>query len=89
MEALQVVGGISIACVAFLFLIVGEVHLLKVSRGKEMRVKLVFDYGLPDYDPEKHDPDKTFAFLVYRGVSYAKWVNLKKHFGTSSWKVTS
>ena len=33
MEALQVVGGISIACVAFLFLIVGEVHLLKVSRG--------------------------------------------------------
>ena len=48
-----------------------------------MRVKLVFDYGLPDYDPEKHDPDKTFAFLVYRGVSYAKWVNLKKHFGTS------
>jgi len=33
MEALQVVGGISIACVAFLFLIVGEVRLLKVSRG--------------------------------------------------------
>ena len=37
-----------------------------------MKVKL--EYDLPDYDPDKHDPNKTFAFLTYREVHYAKWV---------------
>ena len=50
-------------------------------------LKVRFQYDLPAYDPEKHDPDKTFAFLTYRGVHYAKWVNLKP-FGIPSWKVT-
>ena len=27
--------------------------------------------------PKSHDPDKTFAFLTYRGVNYAKQVFLK------------
>jgi|TARA_B100001093_G_scaffold165978_1_gene158530 hypothetical protein len=34
-------------------------------------------YNLPEYDPSKHDPDKVFAMLCYRGIHYAKWVNLK------------
>ena len=32
-----------------------------------MRIKLEINYDLPEYDPEKHDPEKTFAFLTYRG----------------------
>ena len=52
-----------------------------------LRIILSFEYDLPAYDPEKHDPDKTFAFLTYRGVHYAKWVNLKP-FGSQNWKVT-
>ena len=39
-----------------------------------LRIRLDWDYGLPDFDPEKHDPDRIFAFLTYRGVHYAKWV---------------
>ena len=31
-------------------------------------LKIKFEYDLPDFDPEKHDPEKTFAFLTYRGV---------------------
>ena len=40
-------------------------------------LKVRLEYDLPEYDSNKHDPDKTFAFLTYRGVHYAKWVNLK------------
>ena len=32
--------------------------------------------GIPDYDPEIHNPEKVFAFMCYRGVHYAKWVYL-------------
>ena len=49
-------------------------------------VKIKLCYDLPEFDSDKHDPDKTFAFLTYRGVHYAKWVCLKK-IGTSDWKV--
>ena len=49
-------------------------------------LKVTFKYDLPTYDSEKHDPDKTFAFLTYRGVHYAKWVYLKSR-GVKSWKV--
>ena len=49
-------------------------------------LKIRLDYDLPEYDSNKHDPDKTFAFLTYRGVHYAKWVNLKP-FGITNWKV--
>ena len=49
-------------------------------------LKISLHYDLPEYDPIKHNPDKTFAFLTYRGVNYAKWVNLKS-FSISSWKV--
>jgi|TARA_B100000035_G_scaffold139063_1_gene118513 hypothetical protein len=48
-------------------------------------LKVKIEYDLPAYDPEKHDPDKTFAFLTYRGVNYAKWVNLKS-LGIPFWK---
>jgi len=48
-----------------------------------MRIKL--EYDLPVYDPDKHDPDKVFRYLTYRGVSYAKWVYLKSR-GTQVWK---
>ena len=47
-------------------------------------LKIRLDYDLPEYNSDKHDPDKTFAFLTYRGVHYAKWVNL---FGITNWKV--
>ena len=53
-----------------------------------LRIRLDWDYNLPDFDPEIHDPDRTFAFLTYRGVHYAKWVNLKPC-GTPPWRVTS
>ena len=54
-----------------------------------LRIRLDWDYGLPDFDPEIHDPDKTFAFLTYRGVHYAKWVYLKVMFQGPSGKITS
>ena len=49
-----------------------------------LKIKLYYD--LPAFDPQKHDPNKTFAFLTYRGVCYAKWVDLKSR-GTQNWKV--
>ncbi len=52
-----------------------------------MRIKFNLEYDLPAYDPDKHDPDKAFALLTYRGVHYAKWVNLKPR-GTHSWRIT-
>ena len=49
-------------------------------------LKIRLEYDLPEYDPDKHNPDKTFAFLTYRGVHYAKWVNLKL-FGSQNWNI--
>ena len=49
-------------------------------------LKIRLEYDLPVYDPDKHDPDKTFAFLTYRGVNYAKWVFLRSR-GTQNWKM--
>ena len=40
-------------------------------------LKIRFEYDLPEYDPSKHDPDKIFGFLTYRGIHYAKWIDLK------------
>ena len=54
-----------------------------------LRIRLDWDYGLPDFDPEIHDPDTTFAFLSYRGVHYAKWVCLKVMFQGPSGQITS
>ena len=51
-------------------------------------LKITLHYDLPAYDPIKHNPDKTFAFLTYRGVNYAKWVNLKP-MGNINWKIKS
>ena len=31
-------------------------------------LKVRFEYDLPDFDPEKHDPEKTFAFLIKKSV---------------------
>ena len=53
-----------------------------------LRIKFEWDYGLADYDPEIHDPDRVFRFLTYRGISYAKWVYLKSR-GIKNWKVTT
>ena len=49
-------------------------------------LKVRLEYDLPEFDPAKHDPDKTFAFLTYRSEIYAKWVNLKP-LGGKSWKI--
>ena len=51
-------------------------------------LKVRLEYGLPEFDLDKHDPDKVFGLLTYRGVHYAKWVNLKP-FGIKNWKVKS
>ena len=40
-----------------------------------LKIKLYYD--LPEYNPEVHDPDRVFRLLTYRGVTYAKWINLK------------
>ena len=45
-------------------------------------LKIRLEYDLPVYDP-----DRTFAFLTYRGVNYAKWVLLKSR-GSQNWKTT-
>jgi|TARA_B100002019_G_scaffold48331_1_gene40911 hypothetical protein len=60
----------------------------KKCEGVGQMLKVRLEYDLPEFDPEKHDPNKTFAFLTYRGVHYAKWVNLKP-FSGKSWKITS
>ena len=49
-------------------------------------LKIDLHYDLPAFDSQKHDPDRTFAFLTYRGINYAKWVNLKSR-GKKSWKL--
>ncbi len=51
-------------------------------------LKVRFEYDLPDYDPDKHDPDRKFAFLTYRGVHYAKWIDLKSR-GNKNWKINN
>ena len=51
-------------------------------------LKIKLEYDLPVYDPEKHDPNKTFAFLTYRGVHYAKWVCLKPR-SKKNWKISN
>ena len=30
----------------------------------------------PEWNEEKHDITEVFAFLCYRGIHYAKWVNI-------------
>mgnify|MGYP001196336690 CR=1 len=50
-------------------------------------LKVKFDYDLPEYNKDIHDPEKTFAFLTYRGVHYAKWVSLKSR-SIFGWKIT-
>ena len=54
-----------------------------------LKIKFELHYDLPEFDPEKHDPDRTFAFLTYRGVNYAKWVYLKHFINGNNWRVTS
>ena len=49
-----------------------------------LKIKLYYD--LPEYKPEVHDPDRVFRLLTYRGVHYAKWVDLKSR-GIKNWKV--
>jgi len=83
MQALQVVSLGSIFSIAFLGLLYGELTLL-YKRWDMLKIKLYYD--LPAYDPVKHDPNKTFALLTYRGTHYAKWVDLKSR-GISSWNV--
>ena len=83
MQALQVATLGSIFSIALLGLLYGELTLLQ-KRWDMLKISLHYD--LPAYDPVKHDPDKTFGFLTYRGVHYAKWVQLKSR-GKKSWKV--
>ena len=38
-------------------------------------LKIHFSWGgtdLPEYDPEKHDPERVFAMLCYRGYPLRK-----------------
>lgn len=53
-----------------------------------LKIKLEWNYNLPEYDPLIHDPEKVFAFLTYRGCSYAKWVYLKSYGVSKNWKIT-
>ena len=43
---------------------------------------------LPEYDAEKHNPEKVFAFLTYRGLHYTKWVYLDP-FHIRNWKINT
>lgn len=48
---------------------------------------LRLDYDLPSYDPEVHELKKVFALLTYRGVAYAKWVDLESRGTPRSWAI--
>lgn len=48
---------------------------------------LRLDYDLPTYDPEVHERKRTFAFLTYRGVTYAKWVDLESRGTARTWAI--
>ena len=53
-----------------------------------MKIEFTWDEPtVPEYDPDKHNPERVFAFLCYRGVHYAKWVVLDP-FKIKSWKMT-
>ena len=54
--------------------------------GGSRMLKVRFDYDLPEYDPSKHDPDRVFGFLTYRGIHYAKWIDLKSR-ADKIWKI--
>jgi len=43
---------------------------------------------VPEYDPEIHNPERVFALLCYRGIHYAKWVNLQI-FPLGVWNITN
>jgi len=43
---------------------------------------------VPEYDSEIHNPDRVFALLCYRGIHYAKWVNLNI-FPFGEWNITN
>ena len=54
---------------------------------KTMKLEFTWDeYEVPEYDPEKHSPERVFAMLCYRGIHYAKWVTLDP-FKIKSWKI--
>ena len=54
-----------------------------------MKIEFTWDeYQVPEYDPEKHDPERVFAFLCYRGIHYAKWVYLDV-FNVNSWDLNN
>ena len=40
----------------------------------------------PEWNEEKHDIDEVFAFLCYRGIHYAKWVNID-NFQDTNWEI--
>lgn len=39
----------------------------------------------PEWNEEKHDIEKVFAFLCYRGIHYAKWVYIDVIMESPSW----
>ena len=54
---------------------------------KTMKIEFTWDeYEVPEYDPEKHNPERVFAMLCYRGIHYAKWVVLDP-FKIKTWKI--
>ena len=56
---------------------------------KTMKIEFTWDeYEVPEYDPEKHNPERVFAMLCYRGIHYAKWVQLNIVFYKYNWRVT-
>jgi len=48
---------------------------------------LRLEYDLPRFDPVVHEQKRTFALLTYRGVTYAKWVNLESRGEPKDWLI--
>ena len=64
----------------------GLLTINNVTGGKDNEVRVhVGRYEVPEYDPEKHNPERVFAMLCYRGIHYAKWVVLDP-FKIKTWK---
>ena len=52
--------------------------IYNVRRSRQMLQIRWCPPEIPEYDPAIHSPEKVFALLCYRGISYAKWVYLDK-----------
>ncbi|AFD03047.1 hypothetical protein [Synechococcus phage metaG-MbCM1] len=70
--------------VRFSYCLEQDTEAMKISLEFDSRN---WDYNLPEYDEDIHDPEQVFALLCYRGIHYAKWVTLNPFVVSPNWKI--